>query len=133
MEGLYLSPFIQPSVEEYLSLLQTPSNTLRGGSLSDIIYYEPEARGAGLFSFLKRTILPLIKQPILKLGSRVLNDISDGVGIRDSLKSNAMSTVSEISQNVMKKRGGKRKKKRVLAKRRVKPRYKKDVFDDLMS
>ena len=133
MESIILSPFIQPSVEEYLSLLHNPIRYTRGGNLNDIIYYSPETRGAGIFSFLKRTILPLIKQPVLKFGSRVLSDVSEGKDIKTSFKSNAGQTFKEIGNKVI--RGGKKIKKRKqgMKTRKTSPRkrYKSDIFDNL--
>ena len=127
-----LESFIEPTPDEYLSVINRSSSTI-GGGLSDIVYFTP--RGGGIFSFLKRIVFPLIKQPALKFGQNVLSDISQGKNIKHSLKNNGISAVSDIASSALgQSKGGARTKKRkkpsfkkCQSKRK---RYKYEIFRD---
>ena len=86
-----IRPFTPLTEGEFYSLFT------RGGALGDIEYYVPlgRRRGGNLFNVLKNYIFPWIKAPLLKLGSAVLDDVSQGKRFTSSLKTRSLETARD--------------------------------------
>ena len=107
-QGPSVRQFYEPAVDDYLALFQDYGINKAGG-LENIIYYSPaRKRGGGvLLDFLRKTLIPLVTPALLNFGSRVIDDVRQGVGAKSSLKRRGLQAIGEV----LNRRGGLSKKR----------------------